>query len=146
MVMDPQPSTDLLPIQERSLDNGMKSGSDIFSKILADMNRDGNFAISVLTDQEGFPIASATDNGHDPEKQAAVVALVQKVANQAHNQLGMGQSTEILLYDSLGQRLVCRMFTSNHHPMTLAVLIPHKTQPYRRVTNLAIQSICKNWE
>jgi predicted regulator of Ras-like GTPase activity (Roadblock/LC7/MglB family) len=110
------------------------------------MNQEGAFPISVLTDKEGFPIASATSNGQDPEKQAAVVAMVQRVANQVHSQLGMGQSNEISLYDSLGQRLVCRIFTAGRHDMILAVQVPHREQTYRRLTNLAIQAIRKNWE
>ncbi len=125
--------------------SGINQSSDLFSNILADMNREGNFSISVLTDKEGFPIASAATNGQDAEVQAAVVALVQRVANQVHNQLGMGSSDEIILNDTLGRRLICRLFTVNHHEMILAVLVPDKNQTYRRLTNTVIQTICKNW-
>lgn len=123
-----------------------KNDSSVFSKILSDMNEEGDFLVSVLTDMEGFPIASAAQNDHDTEKQAAVVALVQRTANNVHEQLGLGMTDEITLFDTQGQRLVCRLFNANQYDMILAVLVKDKSQTYRRLTNVAIQSIRKNWK
>ncbi len=44
------------------------------------MNEKGHFSISILTDQQGFPLDSASAAGEDADTQSAVVALVQKTA------------------------------------------------------------------
>lgn len=123
-----------------------KAGSARLAELLATMNEDGNFSISILTDRQGFPIASAATPDQDPEVQAAVVALVQKTAVQARQQLGMAQTDEISLFDAQGQRLVCRPFDANGHDMILAVRIPNRNQSYRRLTNIAINNIRRIWK
>ncbi|HIP72381.1 MAG TPA: hypothetical protein EYH05_13420 [Anaerolineae bacterium] len=122
-----------------------KSGSALLSDILTEINQQGNFSIAIITDQNGFPVASAFAPGEDPNMQSAVVALVQKTAVQAHDQLGMAQADEISLFDAEGQRLVCRPFSVNGYDMILAVRIPDKKQSYRRLTNQAIRDIKKSW-
>jgi len=122
-----------------------KSGSAQLSDILAEMNQAGSFSIAIITDQNGFPVASAAAPGEDPDTQSAVVALVQKTAVQAHHQLGMAQADEISLFDASGQRLICRPFAANGYDMILAVRIPNKKQSYRRLTNQAIREIKKSW-
>jgi len=122
-----------------------KSGSAQLSHILAEMNQKGGFSIAIITDRNGFPVASATASAEDPDTQSAVVALVQKTAAQARHQLGMAQTDEISLFDADGQRLVCRPFTANGYDMILAVRIPDKKQSYRRLTNQAIRDVKKLW-
>ncbi len=122
-----------------------KSGSAQLSDILAEMNQKGSFSIAIITDQNGFPVASAAAADEDPDTQSAVVALVQKTAVQARHQLGMAQTDEISLFDADGQRLVCRPFSANGYDMILAIRIPDKKQSYRRLTNRAIRDVKKLW-
>ncbi|MCB0191102.1 MAG: hypothetical protein KDJ65_04090 [Anaerolineae bacterium] len=122
------------------------TGSTEIARLLAEMNEKGGFPISVLTDRQGFPIASAANPDQDPDTQSAVVALVQKTASQVSNQLGMAQTDEISLYDAKGRRLVCRPFNANKHEMILAVIIPTKEQSYRRLTNQAVSAIRRQWK
>ncbi len=122
-----------------------KRGSSQLGEILERMNEEGDFSISVLTDRHGFPLASATRSGEDPDTQSAVVALIQKTATQASSQLGIGQTDEITLFDAAGHRLVCRPFDANGHQLILAVRIDDRHKPYRRLTNQAIRKICKAW-
>lgn len=123
-----------------------KSSSTELSNVLAEMNTKGNFPISVLTDRHGFPIASASSPGQNPDTQSAVVAMVQKTASQVRDQLGMAQTDEISLYDKEGRRLVCRPFNANGHDMILAVLVPDRNSTYRRLTNQAVSAISKAWK
>lgn len=124
---------------------GAKSGSSRLSEILQEMNEAGGFSISVLTDRHGFPLASASRAGDDPDTQSAVVALIQKTATQASNQLGIGQTDEITLFDNDGNRLVCRPFQVNEHQLILAVRIDDRRKAYRRLTNQAIRKIAQAW-
>jgi predicted regulator of Ras-like GTPase activity (Roadblock/LC7/MglB family) len=124
----------------------VKVGSTELAKLLAEMNEQGGFPIAVLTDRHGFPIASAAGPGQDPDTQSAVVALVQKTATQVRDQLGMAQTDEISLYDTKGQRLVCRPISVNSHDMILAVLVPDKEKSYRRLTNQTISAIRRLWK
>lgn len=121
-------------------------GSTEFAKLLDTMNKEGGFPIAVLTDRHGFPIASAAAPDQDPDIQSAVVALIQKTAAQASNQLGMAQTDEISLHDAKGQRLVCRPFEAKGYEMILAVLVPNKHQSYRRLTNQAVNAIRRQWK
>lgn len=123
----------------------LSTGSSLLSKVLQEMNQAGNFTISVLTDRHGFPLAAASQNGEDPEMQSAVVALIQKTALQTENQLGMGQTDEISLFDQDGNRLVCRPFAANGRYLILAVQMKNRNQPYRRLTNQAIRKIKRAW-
>ncbi|MFN8453963.1 MAG: hypothetical protein U0401_04695 [Anaerolineae bacterium] len=123
-----------------------KASSNELAKLLTDMNEQGGFPISVLTDRHGFPIASAAGPGHNADTQSAVVAMVQKTATQVRDQLGMAQTDEISLFDTNGQRLVCRPMSVNGHEMILAVLVPDKDKSYRRLTNQAVSAIRRTWK
>jgi predicted regulator of Ras-like GTPase activity (Roadblock/LC7/MglB family) len=127
-------------------DKTTKAGSAELAQVLSDMNDQGSFPIAVLTDRQGFPIASASAPNEDPEMQSAVVALVQKTASQVRNQLGMAQTDEISLYDTAGRRLVCRPFAANGHDLILAVVVPDKNMAYRRLTNKAVSTIRRQWQ
>ncbi|MBA4383469.1 MAG: hypothetical protein C0410_01915 [Anaerolinea sp.] len=123
-----------------------KSGADILLGILSDLNHDGNFPMSVLTDKEGLPIASAFSNGADPEKQSAVVAFLQKTAVQVSKQLGMDEIEEISFSYVDGQHLICRPFTIETNRLILAIIVTDRDQSYRRITNRAISEIRNIWK
>ncbi len=123
-----------------------ESGSGKLNQLLAEMNQNGGFPISVLTDAQGLAIASAARNGMDTDRQSAVVAFIQKVAGQAARQLGMGATDEIALNDENGQSLICRPFQVNGHELILAVIVPEKDASYRRATNQAINEIIQTWK
>jgi len=109
--------------------------------VLSEMNELGGFSLSVLTDLQGFPIASQPSPGQAPEAQAAVVALVQKTAAQVRDRLGMAPADEITLFDAAGRRLVCRPFSVREYGLILAVMIPDKRKRYRLLTNRAMRAI-----
>lgn len=122
-----------------------KIGSGQLSSILADMNRQGNFPISVLTDLQGLPLASATSvEGESAEMQAAVVALIQKTALQT-TKVNMGETDEVTVFDRQGRRLVCRPFQVDDRALVLAVMVP-RDRSYRRLTGQAIHAIRHVWK
>lgn len=121
------------------------SGSAEIGRLLAEMNTDGGFTISVLTDRQGLAIASAAGEGNDPDRQSAIVALVQKTASQASTHLGI-IADEVSLSAADGQRLVCRPFDVNGNTLILAVMISARSQSYRRLTNQTIRRITQVWK
>ncbi len=123
-----------------------ESGSAKLNQLLAEMNQNGGFPISVLTDAQGLAIASSAHSGMDADRQSAVVASIQKMAGQVARQLGMGATDEIALNDENGQRLICRPFQVNGHELILAVIVPEKDASYRRTTNQAITDIRQTWK
>jgi len=122
------------------------SGSAQLNELLAKMNTEGEFPISVVTDAQGLPIAWAASQGMDPERQSAVVALIQKAATQVSKQLGMADTDEISFFDSNGQHLVCRPLLVGDFQLILAVLVPDRDHTYRRVTNHAVSEIRRIWK
>ena len=122
------------------------SGSSQLNKLLADMNAQEGFPISVLTDTQGLTVAWAASDGMDPERQSAVVAFVQKTAVQASKQLGMASADEISVFDANGQKLVCRPFTVNGNTLILAVMVANRNASYRKSTNHVIHEIRNIWK
>ena len=122
-----------------------KTGSEQLSSILADMNDRGGFLVSVLTDLEGLPIASATAvDGENAEMQAAVVALIRKSAMQT-SKVHMDETDEISVFDRQGRRLVCRPFQVSDRALVLATMVP-RDKSYRRLTHHAINAIQQAWK
>lgn len=115
------------------------------AQVLTDMNEAGGFLMAVITDRHGFPIAAATQSDQDPETPSAVVALVQKTAQQVEGQLGLAPTDEVSLSDAAGRRLLCRPIHIKEHQLILAVLIPTRQQAYRRLTNHAVSQIKRQW-
>lgn len=122
-----------------------KSGSEQMNNLLARMNQEGGFPISVLSDSQGLTIAYAAAADRDPERQSAAVAYMQKAAALVGRQLGMPDPEEISFFGSDGQRLVCRPFAMEEYRLILAVLVPGRDRSYRRVTNLAMQEVRRIW-
>ena len=110
------------------------------------MNEEGQFEISIITNLHGFPISSSASGDRDPEKQSAVVALIERTGLQVRDQLGMSATDEISVYDTHGNRLVCRPFEANGQQLILAVLVSDKNKSYRRLTNKTISAIRRSWK
>jgi predicted regulator of Ras-like GTPase activity (Roadblock/LC7/MglB family) len=128
------------------MDNSnMKSGSSEITRVLQQMNQEGGFPISVLTDSQGLPIASAAQKGMNADRQSAVVAFIQKTATQVSKQLGLSGSEEISLLDSEGMHLICRFFKVYEYDLILSVMISHRNTSYRRITSNAIRRIAEIW-
>ncbi|MFZ5807810.1 MAG: hypothetical protein ACOY16_00860 [Chloroflexota bacterium] len=123
----------------------LSSGVNDIRSILTELNEQGGFNISILTDVQGLPIASASRDGVDPEQHSANVAIMQKSISQLVNRLGMKETDEISIFDSAGQRLVCRPIQVNSHSLILAVIVPDKRKAYRKVLNHSVTQIRRVW-
>ncbi|MEM7032239.1 MAG: hypothetical protein AAF629_22000 [Chloroflexota bacterium] len=121
-------------------------GPTELANLLAEMNAKGCFPISVITDSQGLTIASAADSEEDPNTQSAVVALIQKTATQAGDQIGLAQTAEIILNDQQGRRLICRPFQAGDQDMILTVIVPQRQQTYRRLTNQVVHAVQRQWK
>ena len=108
-------------------------------EILAAMNETGQFIVSLLTSTEGLPIAVAPAD-YDSDVAAAMVALLQRVSNDAQSQLGMAEVDEVRIRDHDAVCLVCRYFTVGDQRLILATTVP-PGRYYRRVTNRAVTQI-----
>jgi predicted regulator of Ras-like GTPase activity (Roadblock/LC7/MglB family) len=114
-----------------------------FEKILQEMNRAGDFKAALLSTTEGLSLASAPA-GYEDEMAAATVALLNKVARQAHQQLSLAQVDELSLVGDDRTRLTCRYFSVAGQNLVLTVLTPPDCY-YRRLTNRAIIEIRQAW-
>ncbi len=114
-----------------------------FERVLQEMNRAGDFKAAVLSTTEGLSLASAPV-GYEDEMAAATVALLNKVARQAHQQLNLAQVDELSLVGDDRTRLTCRYFSVASQDLVLTVLTPPDCY-YRRLTNQAIKEIKRFW-
>jgi predicted regulator of Ras-like GTPase activity (Roadblock/LC7/MglB family) len=114
-----------------------------FEKILREMNHAGDFKAAVLSTTEGLSLASAPTSYQD-EMAAAMVALLNDVARQAHRKLNLAQVDELSLVGDDRTRLACRYFSVDGQDLVLAVLTP-PDHYYRRLTNRAIKALRAAW-
>ncbi len=114
-----------------------------FENILREMKRAGDFKAAVLSTTEGLSLASAPTSYQD-EMMAAMVALLNKMARQARQQLNLAQVDELSLVGDDRTRLTCRYFSVDGQDLVLAVLIP-PNRYYRRLTNRAIKALRAAW-
>lgn len=110
-----------------------------FVDILQEMNREGGFTRSVLATAEGLPIASDPVNS-DSELASAMVTMLQQVAAETRNQLGLPPIDEITIRTEKKHHLICRPIKIDNELMILGVIVP-PDHVYRRVTNKAINRI-----
>jgi predicted regulator of Ras-like GTPase activity (Roadblock/LC7/MglB family) len=122
-----------------------KTGYNELIQLLEEMNKEGGFPISIITDGQGLALASAAHEGMNADKQSAVVAFIQKTAVQVAKQLGFSGSEEISLVDTDGKHLICRSFKANNFDLILSVMVPDRTTSYRRITSTAIKKIIEVW-
>ncbi|MBI9052065.1 MAG: hypothetical protein JEZ00_21805 [Anaerolineaceae bacterium] len=122
------------------------SVTDNLTKLLERMNLDGDFLVSILTDQNGLPIVYAAREEFDPERQSATIAMVKKSISQNEKRLGISAAREINIVDEDGHLLICRSFSANDNDLTLAVLIANRQQSYRRITTKAMNEIKRVWK
>lgn len=108
-------------------------------EILTAMNEAGKFTASLLTSTEGLPIAAAPAD-YDSDVAAAMVALLQRVSNDAQSQLGMAEVDEVTIRDHDTVCLVCRYLIVGDQKLILTATVP-PGRPYRRATNRAIKQI-----
>ncbi len=123
----------------------VKLSSAEISRLLDQLNQSGGFSMSVLTGNQGFPIASSSTNGQDPDRQAAVIAKVQNTLQQVSAHIGMGQTDELCIFDTDGHKMVSRNFAVKNHELILAVQIPDRKKTHRGLMNKLIRHIQKNW-
>ncbi|MBI9052066.1 MAG: hypothetical protein JEZ00_21810 [Anaerolineaceae bacterium] len=116
------------------------------TQLLKEVNQNGGFLASLVTDQEGFAIASASTHKFNPDIQAAVIGLFQRATVQATEQLGESISSEFTLYYENGNLLVCRPFVVKKLNLSLAFLIPGKKIAYRRLMKQTITAIQNSFE
>lgn len=121
---------------------GLASLVDILKK----MRQEGNFSFCVLIDKDGFQVASSANSTQDLDRKAATIALIQRTIEQVQRHMQMTSPQEVVIFDSSGERLVCRLFQIQQYPMILACIVPDRNQPYRKIINKAIREIHQNWK
>jgi predicted regulator of Ras-like GTPase activity (Roadblock/LC7/MglB family) len=115
-----------------------------FEETLERINREGNFEASVLSTPDGLPIATAPA-GYDSDVTAAMVALLQSVAQQTQDHVGMAPLDEVSVRASDQIRLVCRSFRVDDEDLILAVVVPREQRYHRQLTNRAIRELTLTW-
>ena len=116
------------------------------SKILQDAMDQGGFLACLVTDQEGFAIASVAREKFNADIQSAVISLFQRATIQASEQLGETISSEFTLYFQNGNILVSKPFDVNQLHLSISFLLSEKKQAYRRLMAIAIRDIQSSFE
>lgn len=108
-------------------------------KILYQINKEGDFKTSIISDIDGLSLASATSD-FDEQRVAAIAGIVQEVSAKAEKYIGFKKMDEVSMVDDDKFRLVCREFEVEGRHLILTVMVPpYKT--YRKLTNTALKVI-----
>lgn len=122
-----------------------QEGSQTFLAILfSDIIREGGFTTIILTDESGLPIIASNSTGEDAEIHAATVSKIQHTISQTKDHLNMSDLEEFSMYDNSGKRLIIRPFKTSSSILFLALIIPGKLLPYKRLMNKAIKIISQD--
>jgi predicted regulator of Ras-like GTPase activity (Roadblock/LC7/MglB family) len=113
-------------------------------RTLQQINREGNFEASIIASNDGLPIATVPSS-YDTDVTAAMVALLQRVARDTRDYVGMAPVDEVSVRASDHIRLVCRCFEVDGEEFILAVMIPKEQRYYRQLTNRAIKELQLTW-
>jgi predicted regulator of Ras-like GTPase activity (Roadblock/LC7/MglB family) len=116
------------------------------SKTLQEVITQGEFLAGLITDQEGFAIASASKENFDADIQSAVISLFQRATAQASEQLGESITSEFTLYFQNGTILVSKPFQVNQLHFNLSFLLSDRKQAYRRLMAQTIRSTQNSFE
>ncbi len=116
-------------------------GLSVFDEILAGMNEEGKFTLSVLVSEHGWPIAEApTPSSHDATTVAAMVSLIRDFVQQTQEHLKLADVDEVSIVIHDRSRLICRYFDAAGKRLILAVIAP-PDQTYRRLTSRTIHRV-----
>lgn len=117
-----------------------------FEEILMRVNEEGGFTASVLSSDDGLPVAIAPAcPPYDVDTIAAMVTLVKSFVRETQTRLGLAEVDEMSLVVKDRSRLVCRYFSALNKSFVLATF----TSPgasYRRLTTKAIRQIIEALE
>ncbi len=113
--------------------------SSSFDDILAELNHKGDFLFSVLTTEEGLPIAFHPGN-QKYNQASAMTALLNQVSQQTRTLLDLDDLDEIMIRTQDKTRLVIRPIRVEGERVLLSVLISSETY-YRQLTNQAINRV-----
>lgn len=118
----------------------------IFEEILSRTNTEGGFTASVLTSEDGLPVAAVPASGaYDANIVAAMVTLVKEFVQQTQTRLGLANVEEVSMVITDRSRLICRYFDAADHRFILTIIAP-PDQPYRRLTSRAIREVIAAWK
>lgn len=110
-----------------------------FDDILRELNRKGNFLFSVLTTEEGLPIAFQPEN-QKFNQTAAVTALLHQASQQTRSMLNLDDLDEITIRTEGKTQLVIRPIQVGEEHVLLSALIPADTY-YRQLMNQALNRV-----
>lgn len=119
----------------------ISSTSPSLRKLLEEMQRQGEFRVSVLTSSDGLPIVTVPAH-YESDLASAMVALLQRVSNEVQGQIGMAEVDEVIIRDQEATRLVCRRFVVDGNELILVAIVP-AGRSYRRVMNQIIRRVKK---
>ena len=121
------------------------SRRSMIQQTLIQLNWEGQFIASVLTDGDGLPLASVTQSENQlAEMVAAVAPLVQRIAQRTNERTGLPDASEVVINTDDGSRLICRFFMASEEAFILVCVVPGKSA-YRRVMNQMVRTVQKTW-
>ena len=119
--------------------------TSVFEDILLRLNQEGEYTTTVLTSEDGLPIAAAPmPPRYDPDTLAAMVAMVRDFIQQTQERLGLDPVDEVSIVVGDRSRLICRYFCAAERSFVLAVVAPPDVS-YRRLTTRAIRDLKQAW-
>ena len=121
----------------------MSSVTDALTKVLDDLNNTGRVKASIVTDDEGFVIASAVRRGVDEKVTAVMGSIVHNAAERAREELALGAMRDITIRCESGI-LVCKSIQmQDGRFVILAALVPRNTRFFLRAVNNALREVRK---
>lgn len=120
-------------------------GYVIQNQELIEFARNCSLDLVLLTDSEGLPLASSSENSEQNEIHAAVLNKMQSFITKYSHELNFSTTSEMSIKDETGKTIVIRPFQSNHSEYAVVLLIADASKVYKRSLKKLIKSIQVNW-
>lgn len=115
-------------------------------ELLVNVQKSSGFNLVLLSDDQGFPIASSGVNEDENETQAAVLSMVRIFLGKINEQMNLAITSEFSLVDKNGNKLIVRPFIAGKSELLLAVLLPNTSLSYKRWMNTTVRNIQAVWK
>ncbi len=100
----------------------LKYTSKDLEDTLTELNKTGKFKASVITNENGFPIASAMETNTDEEYIAAAGPSVHNIVQQTLNTIKLGKAKDIVIRAENGYLVIKTLATKNSGDYILAII------------------------
>ncbi|UCE09755.1 MAG: hypothetical protein JSW61_12400 [Candidatus Thorarchaeota archaeon] len=102
------------------------------TKVLEEMNKEGGFYASVLSRDDGWPMANAVAPRTNPDVVAAMSGYVASTVERMRKDLELGEVKDIVVRCSAGKAVIRKIGSRDEQTLLVAAIMPKSVRYHSR--------------